>query len=247
MSTELKRNEQRRPIGELSRLKNSALIPHQSVLCFTLCALLLTLCSLLLAPCFQVHAQQPKKVPRVGFLASVGSPESPPIQLEILQQGLHDVGYIEGQNILFVTRYAEGRLDRIPALADELVQLKVDVIVVTNNVAIRAAKKGTKTIPIVMLSSIDPVAARYVDSLAQPGGNITGVANLSRELSAKRVEMLKEVLPKIRRPAILWDVDGPGTKVAFKEYQAAARAFELDLQSLEVRGPNPISKGHSKL
>ena len=113
----------------------------------------------------------------------------------------------------------------------------------TNDTAIRAAKNATKTVPIVMLSSIDPVAAGYVDSLARPGGNVTGIAHLGRELSAKRVELLKEVLPKMSRFAVLWDADGPGSNVAFKEYQAAARAFKLDLQSLEVRGPKPGLEG----
>jgi putative ABC transport system substrate-binding protein len=127
----------------------------------------------------------------------------------------------------------------MPALVDELVRQKVGVIVATNNVVIRAAKKATKTIPIVMRSSVDPVAAGYVDSLARPGGNITGVTNLGRDLSAKRVELLKEIFPKVSRIAVLWDPDGPGPKVAVKEYQAAAQALNLHVQSLEVRGPKP--------
>ncbi len=196
-----------------------------------------------LASVHLADAQQPLKNPRIGFLASTGSPESPPLDLQAFQQGLSDLGYIEGRNILVERRYAEGRLDRMPALVDELVQQKVDVIVATNNVFIRAAKKATKTIPIVMMTSVDPVAAGYVGSLARPGGNITGLTHLTRELSAKRVELLKEVLPRMSRVAILWDADSPGPKVAFKEYQAAARAFKLQLQSLEVRGPNPDFEG----
>jgi len=129
------------------------------------------------------------------------------------------------------------------SLVNELVQQKVDVLVVTNQVAIRAAKKATKTIPIVMVSSYDPVAAGHVDSLARPGGNITGLAHLGQNLSAKRVELLMEVLPKMSRLAVLWDPDGPGPTVAFKEYKAIARALKLDLQSLEVRGPNPDLEG----
>ena len=125
-------------------------------------------------------------------------------------------------------------------LVNELVQERVDVIVATNNVVIRAAKEATKTIPIVMISSVDPVAAGYVESFAHPGGNITGLAWLGRDLSAKRVELLKEVASQdVTGRRILWDADGPGPAVAFKEYEAAARAFKLELRSLEVRGPNP--------
>jgi putative ABC transport system substrate-binding protein len=153
--------------------------------------------------------------------------------------GLRDLGYVEGKNILIERRYAEGRSDRIPALVNELIQQKVDVILAVTNVIIRAAKEATKTIPIVMITSIDPVAAGYVASFAHPGGNITGLANLGRDLSAKRVEMLKEMFPKLTRLAILWDAGGPGPAVAFKEYEAAARAFKLELRSVEVRGPTP--------
>jgi putative ABC transport system substrate-binding protein len=158
---------------------------------------------------------------------------------DAFQQGLRDLGYMEGKDILIETRYGEGRLDRMPALVNELVQDKVDVIVATNNVVIQAAKKATKTIPIVMISSIDPIVAGYVESFAHPGGNITGLAWLIRDLSAKRVELLKELLPKLSRVGVLWDTAGPGPTVAFKEYEAAAQGFKLDLRSLPIRGPNP--------
>ena len=125
----------------------------------------------------------------------------------------------------------------------EFVQQKVDVIVAANNVVIRAAKEATKTIPIVMVTSVDPVDAGYVESFAHPGGNITGLTHLARDLSAKRVELLKELLPKMSRVGILWDADGPGPAIAFKEYEAAARAFKLELRSLEIRGPNPDFAG----
>jgi putative ABC transport system substrate-binding protein len=125
----------------------------------------------------------------------------------------------------------------------EFVQQKVDVILGVNNVIIRAAKEATKTIPIVMISSVDPVAAGYVETFARPGGNITGVAWLNRDISAKRIELLKELLPKLSRIGILWDVDAPGPAVAFKEYNAAAGAFKLELRSLEVRGPIPDLAG----
>jgi len=189
------------------------------------------------------EAQQAKKVPRIGFISSSGSPENPSPPFEAFRQGLRDLGYVEGQNLLIEHRYGEGKLDRMPGLVNELVQQKVDVLIGTNNVVIRAAKKATKTIPIVMVSSIDPVAAGYVDSLASPGGNITGLSTLSGNLSAKRVELLKEVLPRMSRLAVLWDPAGPGPTVAFKEYEGAARAFKLDLQSLEVRGPKPDLEG----
>jgi putative ABC transport system substrate-binding protein len=149
------------------------------------------------------------------------------------------MGYSEGETISIERRYAEGRLDRVPGLMKELVHEKVDVILATNNVAIRAARDATKTIPIVMISSIDPVAAGYIESFAQPGGNITGLAWLNRDISAKRIELLKEVLPALSRVGILWDTDGPGPAVAFKEYVAAARSFKLDLHSMEIRGPVP--------
>jgi putative ABC transport system substrate-binding protein len=158
---------------------------------------------------------------------------------DAFQLGLRDLGYVEGKNIVIVHRYAEGRLDRMPTFVQEFVQQKVDVIVAVNNVVIQAAKEATKTIPIVMISSVDPVVAGYVESFAHPGGNITGLAWLNRDISAKRVQLLKEVLPKISRVAVLWDADGPGPAIAVKEYEAAARAFKLESRSLEVRGPNP--------
>lgn len=178
-------------------------------------------------------------VARIGFISGTGTPTSPWPLFEAFQQGLRDLGYVEGKNIAIAHGYAEGRLDRMPALVNEFVQEKVDVIVAGNNVAIRAAKEATKTIPIIMVSSINPVAAGYVGSFAHPGGNITGFAWLNRDLSAKRVELLKELLPKVSRVGILWDADGPGPAIAFKEYKTAARAFKLELRSLEVRGPAP--------
>jgi putative ABC transport system substrate-binding protein len=159
------------------------------------------------------------------------------------QQRLRELGYVEGKNLLIEHRYAEGRLDRLPTFVHEFVQQKVDVIVAANNVAIRAAKKATQTIPIVMLTSIDPVAAGYVESFARPGGNITGLTHLSRDISAKRVDLLKDLLPSLSRVGTLRDADGPGAAVAFKEYEAVARAFKLELRSLEVRGPNPDFAG----
>ena len=187
--------------------------------------------------------QTTKAIPRIGFISSTGTAESPSPLFEAFRQGLRDLDYVDGKNIVIVHRYAEGRLDRMPPFVHEFVQQKVDVIMGVNNVVIRAAKEATKTIPIVMVSSVDPVAAGYVESFAHPGGNITGLAWLNRDISAKRLELLKELLPTLSRGAILWDADGPGPAVAFKEYTAAARAFKLDLRSLEVRGPNPDFAG----
>ncbi len=189
------------------------------------------------------EAQQPKKVPRIGYLSGSGDPYTPGPLVEAFRQGLRDLGYIEGKNILVEYRYVEGKLDRSPGLVAELVQLKVDVLVVTFLPGTRAAKEATKTIPIVMLSSVDPVATGIVDSLARPGGNITGLATLGRDLSGKRLELLKEVVTGISRVGVLWDANAPGPAIAFKEYEAAAPALKIQLQSLEVRGPNPDFEG----
>ena len=196
--------------------------------------------TLLLSNFSLATAQQTQKaVPRIGFISSTGTPAEPSVQLEAFRLGLRDLGYVDGKNIQIERRYAEGRLDRMPAFVREFVQQQVDVIIGANNVTIRAAKEATKTIPIVIISSVDPVAAGYVQTFAHPGGNITGLAWLNRDLSAKRVELLKEILPKLSRVGVLWDADGPGPAIAFKEYEGAARAFNLDLKSFDVRGPAP--------
>ena len=203
--------------------------------------LLLVVASFIFASFRLAEAQQTTKtLPRIGFISSSTGDSS---MFDAFQQRLRDLGYVEDQNILIEHRYAEGRLDRLPTFVHEFVQQKVDVIVAANNVVIRTAKEATKTIPIVMLTSLDPVAAGYVQSFARPGGNITGLTHLARDLSAKRVELLKELLPRLSRVGILWDADGPGSAVGFKEYEAAARAFKLELRSLEVRGPNPDFAG----
>jgi putative tryptophan/tyrosine transport system substrate-binding protein len=150
---------------------------------------------------------------------------------------------IDGKNILFEFRYAEGKRDHIPGLVAELVQYKVDVLVTGNLTAIRVAKRATETIPIVMVTNVDPVATKLIDSLARPGGNITGITNLSRDLSAKRLELLKEIVANVSRVAVLWDQTNEGSAIGFKEYEAAARALKIQLQSLQVRGPNPSLEG----
>ena len=196
----------------------------------------------MLAP-WAARAQQPAKIPRIGILSPSGDPSTPGPQVAGFRQGLRDLGYIEEKNILVEYRYIEGKLDRAPSLVAELVQLKVDVLVIGTLVAIRAAKDATKTIPIVMMIVDDPVALGIVDSLARPGGNITGFTRLTRELSGKRLELLKEAVPGMSRVGVLWDADAPGPAISFKEYEAAARALKIQLLSLEVRGPNPDFEG----
>ncbi|MDP2605683.1 MAG: ABC transporter substrate-binding protein [Deltaproteobacteria bacterium] len=195
--------------------------------------------TMLFALCFSAEAQQQGRIPRIGFLSGSGDPSAPSHQVEAFRQGLRDLGYVEGKNILVEYRYAEGKLDRIPILVAELVQLKVDVIVTSPITAIRAAKEATKTIPIVIVTLQDPVAAGFIDSLARPGGNITGLTRLTRELSGKRLELLKETVPKMSRAGMLADVKLPGSAIAFKEYETAARALKIKLQVLDARGPNP--------
>lgn len=197
--------------------------------------------------CFcPAEAQQTSKtIPRVGFIFSTTASGDPAFQA--FEQGLRELGYVDGKNIFIERRYGEGRLDRMPGFVTDLVDQKVDVIVAVNNVVIRAAKEATKTIPIVMISSVDPVAAGYAESFAHPGGNITGVAWLLRDVSAKRVELLKEVRPKVAKLGILWDGGAPGPTIAFKAYETAAQAFKLELRSLEVRGPAPDLAGAFQL
>jgi putative ABC transport system substrate-binding protein len=196
------------------------------------------LCAMLFAICSSAEAQQPK-IPRIGYVRVVGEPSIPGRNVEAFLQGLKDLGYVERQNILIEFRHAQGKGDRIPSLVAELVQLKVDVLVSPDPAAIRAAKQATKTIPIVMVLNQDPVATGLVDSLARPGGNITGISRLTRELSGKRLELLTEIIPGISRVGVLWDANAEGPNISFKEYQAAAHALRLQLQSLEVRGPSP--------
>jgi putative tryptophan/tyrosine transport system substrate-binding protein len=204
----------------------------------------LALCALFFAHSIPVEAQQPAKIPRIGFLSSGSSdPKFPGPIVEAFRQGLRDLGYIEGKNIRVEYRYAEGDLDRIPRLIAELVQLKVDVLVPGPFVGTRAAKEATKTIPIVMVTGTDPVASGIIDSLARPGGNITGFSTLSRELSGKRLELLKEVVPGISRVAVLWDANAPGPAVSVKEYKTVAPALKIQVQSIEVRGPDPDLDG----
>ena len=197
----------------------------------------LLLSAMLFALCLPAQAQQPKKVPRIGFLGG-SSASAYSSFIEAFRQGLRDLGYEDGQNIAIDYRYGEGKRDRLPDLSMDLVRLKVDAIVVSGALAISALKNATKTVPIVMTTVEDPVAQGFVASLARPGGNITGLTNLAPELSGKRLELLKETFSKISRVAVLWDPSTPGSVVTFKETQVVAPALGVQLQSLEVRSPN---------
>ena len=171
----------------------------------------LTLCAMLFVPCSFADAQQATKIPRIGYLTGT-SLSTNAARNEAFRQGLRELRYVEGKNIVIEWRSAEGKLDRLPALAAELVRLKVDVIVTGGPPATRAAKEATATIPIVMAQDTDPVANGFVASLARPGGNITGLSTLAPELSGKRLELLKEVLPKASRVAVLGSSTNEGTR-----------------------------------
>ena len=189
-------------------------------------------------------AQQPKKVPRIGYLSAF-NPATESTRTETIRLALRERGYVEGQTIAFDYRYAEGKPDRFPALAAELVSLKVDIIVVGGGTRlILAAKNATKTIPIVMTGGGgDPVEAGFVESLARPGGNVTGITNLGRELSGKRLELLKEAVPKVARVAILSDPAAPSSVLDVKEVlPVAARALGLTLQPWEVRAAGDFDR-----
>ena len=197
------------------------------------------LATVLLTTVSPAEAQQPKKVPRIGYLGAT-SASSESLRHEAFRQGLREVGYIEGQNITIEYRYAEGKLDRLPALAAELVALKVDVIVTGGPQATRPAKKATATIPIVMAFDSDPVGNGFVASLARPGGNVTGLSALSPEISGKQLELLKEIVPKLSRLAVLGTSTWPGNAQLVKETELAAGAFGVKLQYLDILDPKDI-------
>jgi putative ABC transport system substrate-binding protein len=179
------------------------------------------------------EAQQPAKMPKIGWL-SRNSASSPPSMFLAVQRDLQARGYVEGKNIAFEFRYADNNPDRLPGLADELVGLKVDVFLTGGPPDALACKTATRTIPIVFTNVADPVALGLVDSLARPGGNITGFTIISEVLAAKRLELLKETVPKLSRVAMLWNPQNPGNTQQWKESQLAARALGLQLHSMEV-------------
>jgi putative ABC transport system substrate-binding protein len=204
----------------------------------------LTVSAMLLAICLQAEAQQPKKVPRIGFLSS--TPDAQKDRVAAFQKGLRELGYLEGQNIVIDYRWTSGKNERFPDLAAELVRLKVDVIVTTSG-GIQAAMDATKTIPIVMATSGDPVASGYVVSLAQPGGNVTGLSQMAPELGGKRLELLKEVLKKLSVVAVLfWAVDR-GQAAQMREVEVAARELGVQLQIVKVSEPNDLENAFSAM
>ena len=188
----------------------------------------------LLAVAVIAEAQQPIKTPRIGYISGPGDASNPGPYVEALRQGLRDLGYVENKNFIIEYRGAGGKTERYSSLIDELVQLKVDVLIVPTLPAVLIAKQATKIIPIVMVSNRDPVESGVVDSLARPGGNITGLATLSTDLSGKRLELLTEVVPKLTRVGILLAEPGQSTVLSLKQYEAAARALKLQLYTMEV-------------
>jgi len=195
--------------------------------------------AVLLAVGVIADAQQPKKLPRIGFLSAASS-SAISARVEAFRQGLRELGYVEGKNIFIEWRFAEGKSDRLPSLAAELVRLKVDVIVAEAPTSTRSAKQATVTIPIVMMFDDDPVGSGFVASLARPGGNITGLSTLSPEISGKQLEILKEIVPKLSRVGVLGDVTRPGIPQELREINVAADAFRVQVQYLEVRGSKDI-------
>jgi putative ABC transport system substrate-binding protein len=190
----------------------------KKVFCFALGALLF-------AHCLAAEAQQPAKVPRIGFLGTA-SASANLVRIEAFRQGLRELDYVEGKSIVIEYRWAEGKLDRIPALAAELVRLKVDIIVASGTTSTRAAKEATATIPIVMGFNNDPVGNGFVASLAHPGGNITGLSNLAPEISGKQLELLREIVPRLSRVAVLGAFEHPRQRTSEKRDRTGRRGAQ---------------------
>ena len=207
----------------------------------------LSLCALLAASAPTRARAQPAKTPRVGYLQAVVPQNGTSPLLEDFRQGLRDLGYVEGRNIELVVRWADGHLERLPALAADLVRMKVDVIVAVNSPSILAAKKATQTIPIVMPLSSDPVGDGLVASLARPGGNITGLSVMAPELSEKRLQLLKEVFPKLRPVAALWNPDYVGMAARFRQAQGAAPSVGMEVRSVEIRDSGELERALTEL
>jgi ABC-type uncharacterized transport system substrate-binding protein len=203
----------------------------------------------LLAAPLAAEAQPTGKVYRVGYLSAL-SGSGPQVQrpLDAFRQRLRELGYVEGQSIAIEYRWAEGKVERLPALAAELVRLKVDVIVASGGLPVaQAAQQAPKTIPIIMTGPADPVAAGLVASLARPGGNITGLAIISHELVGKELELLREVVPKVSRVAVLWNPTNPGNTLQLRAAEASAQALGVRLQPLEARGPGEIDRAFAAM
>jgi len=202
--------------------------------------IIVLLIGLTLALVDRAEGQQPSKVPRIGYLTGA-APDGQLDRIEAFRQGLRELGYVEGKNIVIEWRSAEGKLDRLPARAAELVRLKVDIIVTAGPLATRAAKEATNTIPIVISQDPDPVGNGFVASLARPGGNITGLSSLTADLSGKRLELLKEIIPKLTRVAVFGTSISTGNNVQQRrEIELAAEAFKVQLQYLDILDPKDI-------
>jgi putative tryptophan/tyrosine transport system substrate-binding protein len=201
--------------------------------------------TLFLAYSISSEAQQPKKIRQIGYLLTNTGAEDRNRATEIVRRSLEDLGYVEGRNIVTHYRSAEGKLDRLPALAAELVGLNVDVIITSGDNGTRAAQKATSTIPIVMPNVGDPVEQGFVKSLAHPGGNITGLTTISAELSGKRLELIKELFPKSPHTIVLWNPNEPSSRRAMQEMEVPAQRLGMQLQSVEVRGPPDFDKAFS--
>jgi ABC-type uncharacterized transport system substrate-binding protein len=197
----------------------------------------LLLCALLFALCTSAPAQQPTKIPRLGYLAARSGPG---LNDQAFQHGLRELGYVEGQNILIERRWAGSNPDHLPSLAAELLRLNVEIIVTSGATSTRAAKKATATIPIVMAQDPDPIGNGFIASLAHPGGNVTGLSNVNRELSGKRLELLKEIVPRLSRIAVFGTTAFPGNAQALKEVEAAAVAFGVKLQYIDCLSSKDI-------
>jgi putative ABC transport system substrate-binding protein len=209
-------------------------------------AMVVWLVALALVPFSLAEVQQPGKVPRIGYLSAT-SPSVDPARREAFLQGLRELGYVERKNIVIEWRYTEGKLDRLAALAAELVRPQVDVIVSGGSLTTRAAKQATDTIPIVMAQDGDPVRNGFVASLARPGGNVTGLATLTPEISGKRLELLKETIPRLSRLAVLGSSTEPGNALSLRETELAARAFGVQIQYLEVADPKEVGAAFQAL
>ena len=199
----------------------------------------LLIAALLVALSASAQAQQPTKIPRIGFLIT-SSPSVIAPRMDAFQQGLRELGYVEGKNIVIERRHAEGKLDRLPALAAELVRLNVEAIVTSGPTATGPAKGATSTIPIVMTFDDDPVGSGFVASLARPGGNVTGLSTLAPEISGKQLELLKEIVPRLGRVAVIGTSIRQGTEQALKEIEIAAAAFTMKVQYLDIQIPQDI-------
>ena len=201
----------------------------------------------LLVTALPANAQPAKKVPRIGVLHTSPAASVSPYVEASFTQGLRELGYVEGQNIVVERRFGDAKPERLAEVAAELVRLKVDVIVTTSDAAIAAVKRQTQTIPIVMVYSADPVGTGFVASLAHPGGNVTGLSTMSPELNVKRLELLKEAVPGLSRVAIMWNPDVRGSVLEYKETEGAARSLRLQLQSVEVGHVDDFNRAFTAL